>query len=243
MIQMIFLAALAHAQSADEIIAKARAAQKVRNSIQQMKMVLVSKSGSTRERRFEMRVRKDADALRSYVRFSYPTDVAGTQLVLVDHPETVDEQLLYMPALRRTTRIAGRARSGSFMGSDFSFEDLEVSDASDATHVLAEQTETTWIIDTTPGEGSSYTSIRSHISKSDSVPRMVEFYKSGTQIKQLEITSTEQDGSTVVPMHTIMKNLSRGTHTELTVESYRLNVSAEELPDETFTAGFMERSG
>ena len=40
-----------------------------------------------------------------------------------------------------------------------------------------------------------------------------------------------------------MKNLQRGSQTELIVESYRLNVPPEEIPDETFTAGFMERSG
>lgn len=243
MIALLLFAALAQAQTADEIIDQAKKAQRVSNGIQQMKMVLVSKTGSTRERRFEMRVRKDADVVRSYVRFSYPTDVAGTQLVMVDHPDKVDEQLLYMPALRRTNRIAGRARSGSFMGSDFTFEDLEISDPGDATHTLVEDTGDTWVIDTTPGASSSYERIRSHVSKSDSVPRQVDFFKNGEAIKQLEITATELDGSTVVPTHTVMRNLQRGTRTELTVESYRLNVSPEEIPDETFTAGFMERGG
>ena len=116
MIQLLLLAALAHAQSADEIIDKARSVQRIDNGVQQIKMVLVSRSGSTRERRFEMRVRKDEGVVRSYVRFSHPTDVAGTQLVMVDHPDQVDEQLLYLPALRRTNRIAGRARAGSRPG-------------------------------------------------------------------------------------------------------------------------------
>jgi len=243
MIQLLLLAALAHAQTADEIIAKARKAQRVDNGIQQMTMVLVSRSGSTRQRKFEMRVRKDAGVVRSYVRFSYPTDVAGTQLVIVDHPDKVDEQLLYMPALRRTNRIAGSARSGKFMGSDFSFEDLEISAASDATHTLVEDTSETWVIDTTPGASSSYGRIRSHVSKADNVPRRVEFFRKGVAIKQLEILSTEVSGSTVVPTHTVMRNLQKGTRTELVVDSYRLNVPAAEIPDETFTAGFMERGG
>jgi hypothetical protein len=243
MIQLLLLATLAHAQTADEIIDKARSVQRIQSGIQQIKMVLVSRSGSTRERRFEMRVRKDEGVVRSHVRFSHPTDVAGTQLVMVDHPNQVDEQLLYLPALRRTNRIAGRARAGSFMGSDFSFEDLEISDASGAIHTLVEQTEQTWIIDTTPGPGSSYDRIRSHISKSDSVPRRVEFFKAGVAIKQLEVLATEVNGSTVVPTHTVMKNLQRGTRTELVVEWYRLNVPEEEIPYETFTAGFMERGG
>jgi len=243
MIPMLLLALAAHAQTANEIISQAREAQRVHNGIQQMKMVLVSRSGSTRQRQFEMRIRKDADVVRTYVRFSQPTDVAGTQLVMVDNPNQVDEQLLYMPALKRTNRIAGRARSGSFMGSDFSFEDLEISDAGDATHALAEETAETWVIDTTPGSDSSYDRVRAHVSKSDKVPRRVEFFKGGVSVKELVISKTEMDGDTVVPTHTTMKNLQRGTQTELIVESYRLNVPAEEIPDETFTAGFMERSG
>jgi hypothetical protein len=243
MIQLLLMVALAHAQSADEIIAKAKEVQRVQNGIQQLQMVLVSRSGSKRERKFEMRVRKDDDVVRSYVRFSHPTDVAGTQLVMIDHPNQVDEQLLYMPALKRTSRIAGRARSGRFMGSDFAFEDLEVSNASDATHTLVEDTGETWVIDTAPGSDSSYDRIRSHVSQSDYVPRRLEFFKKGVATKVLEIRKTEVSGSTVVPTHTVMKNLQRGSQTELIVESYRLNVPPEEIPDETFTAGFMERSG
>ena len=110
-----------HALTPEEIIDKAGDVQRVDNGIQQMHMILVSKNGSKRERQFEMRVRKDGDVVRSYVRFSHPSDVAGTQLVVVDNPDRVDEQLLYLPALKKTNRIAGKARSGSFMGSDFSF--------------------------------------------------------------------------------------------------------------------------
>jgi len=233
----------AWAQSANEIIDKAREVQRVQNGIQSMKMVLVGRTGSTRERRFEMRIRKDGDVVRSYVRFSYPTDVAGTQLIVVDNPDRIDEQLLYLPALKRTNRIAGKARSGSFMGSDFAYEDLEVSEAADDQHTLAEDGADVWIVETTPSAGSSYSQIRSHVSKSDYMPRLVEFYRKGEAYKRLTITQTEKDGGTLVPTHSVMENLQRGTQTILEVESYRLNVPATEIPDETFTAGFMERNG
>ena len=44
------LISLAYGQTADEIIEKARQTQRVDNGIQQMKMVLVSRNGATRER-------------------------------------------------------------------------------------------------------------------------------------------------------------------------------------------------
>ena len=170
--------------------------------------------------------------------------MAGTQLVIVDNPDKVDEQLLYLPALKRTNRIAGKARKGSFMGSDFSFEDLEISDSSAAKHSLVSEDEKVWVIDTQPAEDSSYGRIRSHVSKNDYVPRLVEFFDQNDQPKKrLEVLKTTEDKGTIFPIHSVMKNLSKNTSTEMTVTEWRLNVGAEEIPDETFTVGFLERNG
>ena len=240
----ILCSPLAHAETAESIIDRARDAQRVNNGIQQIRMVLVSKNGSTRERTFEMRVRRDGDVVRSYVRFSQPSDVAGTQLVMVDHPDTVDEQVLYLPALKRTNRIAGRARKGAFMGSDFAYEDLEVSDAASSTHTLVTEDERVWVIDSIPGSDSSYGRIRSSVSKSDMMIRLAEFFDAkGQAVKKLEVLETATDNGVTIPTKSVMTNLRRGTKTEMHVSGYRLNVPAEEIPDETFTVGFLERNG
>jgi len=248
MFRILLLALLtsgvSHAETATEIIERARDVQRISNGIQQVQMVLISRNGSERERHFEMRVRKAGDQVKTYVRFSKPTDVAGTQLIVIDHPNQSDEQLLYLPALKRTNRIAGKARKGSFMGSDFSYEDLEVSDAKDATHTLISQDDTVWVIDTTPGADSSYGRIRSTVSKSDFLPRTVEFFDSKDQPKKtLEILETASENGTIIPTHSVMKNVARGTATKMTVSEWRMNVPASEIPDETFTVGFMERNG
>ena len=234
----------AHAEDAEAIIAAARKVQRVDNAIQQIEMVLISRNGSRRARGFEMRVRRDQARVQTYVRFSKPTDVAGTQLIVIDDPGRSDAQLLYLPALKRTNRIAGKARKGSFMGSDFSYEDLEVSDATDASHTLVSSDESVWIIDTTPGPDSSYGRIRSTVSKSDHLPRLVEFFDKKDQAKKtLSVLETATEGGTVLPTKSVMRNHSRGTSTELTVTQWRLNVPASEIPDETFTVGFLERNG
>ena len=41
-----------------------------------------------------------------------------------DDPVRDDDQWLYLPALKKTKRIATGDKSGSFMGSDFSYADL-----------------------------------------------------------------------------------------------------------------------
>ncbi len=240
----VLLLAPARAETAESIIERARSVQRVENGIQTMEMVLVSRNGAERTRTFEMRVRKDGERVQSYVRFSKPADVAGTQLIMVDHPDSADEQLLYLPALKRTNRIAGKARKGAFMGSDFSYEDLEISDAADAQHVIVSEDENSWTIDTTPGSDSSYSRIQSVVSKTDYLPRMVKFYDGkGQHKKTLEVLETATDKGTVIPIRSVMRNEPRGTATRMNVSAWRLNVDASEIPAETFTVGFMERNG
>ena len=236
----------AWALSADEVLDKARAAQRVDSSIQQIRMVLVSKNGAERVREFEMRVRKDEDVVKSYVRFSHPSDVAGTQLIIVDSPDRADEQLLYLPALKRVNRISGKARSGSFMGSDFAYEDLEFSNSSGTNNTLISEDDASWVIDTTPGEGSSYSRLRVHVAKEDYLPRKIEYFdKKGQALKVLEVTETRRDeaAQVVVPVNSQMRNLIRGTSTRLELVEHQLNVPAEDIPDETFTAAWMENHG
>ena len=48
----------------------------------------------------------------------------GTALLIHAHRESADDQWLYLPALKRVKRISSSNRSGSFMGSEFAYEDL-----------------------------------------------------------------------------------------------------------------------
>jgi outer membrane lipoprotein-sorting protein len=235
---------VALADTVDEIIDSARDAQRIDSSVQEIRMTLVSRSGAERVREFELRVRKDGEVIKSYTRFTHPKDVMGTQLVMIDHPDTPDEQMLYLPAFQQVRRIAGKARSGSFMGSDFAFEDLEISDARGVNPQLISENDTTWVIDTSPAEDSSYSRIRLHVTKSDYLPRKVEFFdQKGEALKVLSVLETAKDGDTVLPTRSEMKNLQKGSRTIMEITSHELNVPVERIPDETFTQTYMERNG
>ncbi len=227
---------------AEDVIAQARAAQRVDRSVQTVEMTLEGK-GPPRVRAFELRVRRDADGLvRSWTRFSAPADVAGTQLVIVDHPSRADEQLLYLPALQRTNRIAGKARSGAFMGSDFAFEDLEISGAEAAKHTLQSESAAAWVIETVPGPDSSYGRLVVTVDKGDKLPRKVLFHdKAGAHIKTLTVAEVKLQDGVPVPVLSVMEDHRKSTRTRLTVKSVRLQVPESDVPDELFTAAGMER--
>ena len=90
-----------------------------------MTMVLRDRQGreSVRQMRFKvLEVQGDGD--KSLFVFDQPRDVQGTALLTHAHVNTQDDQWLYLPALKRVKRISASTRSGSFMGSEFSYEDM-----------------------------------------------------------------------------------------------------------------------
>jgi hypothetical protein len=162
---------------------------------------------------------------------------------VVDRPEVRVELLLYFPALQRVNRISGKARTGSFMGSDFAFEDLELSGGEGVTHKMVSENAEFWVIDTVPSPDSSYGRLRTTVRRSDDLPLKVEFFdKKGAALKVLEVTEWRVEGGQSIPVVSVMKHLQAGSSTRLVLLEHRLNVPKTELPDEIFTAGYLERN-
>ena len=89
------------------------------------KMTLRNSQGaeSTREIRGKaLEVNGDGD--KSLTIFDTPRDVKGTAFLSFTHTLKSDEQWLYLPALKRVKRISSSNKSGPFMGSEFSYEDI-----------------------------------------------------------------------------------------------------------------------
>ncbi|MFK5985845.1 MAG: outer membrane lipoprotein-sorting protein [Pseudomonadota bacterium] len=91
----------------------------------EMKMTLRNKSGqeSIRDIRTKnLEIKNDGD--KGLTIFDRPRDVKGTAFLSFSHPLGNDDQWLYLPALKRVKRISSKNKSGPFMGSEFSYEDL-----------------------------------------------------------------------------------------------------------------------
>lgn len=90
-----------------------------------MQMVLKNQHGETSTREMDIKSMEQLDdGDKSLTVFNSPKDVQGTAFLSFSHPNSDDEQWLYLPALKRVKRISSGNKTGSFMGSEFSFEDL-----------------------------------------------------------------------------------------------------------------------
>ena len=88
-------------------------------------MTLRNKQGEETVRYFRgktLEVANDGD--KTLFIFDSPKDVKGTATLTFSHKVGPDDQWLYLPALKRVKRITSENRSGSFVGSEFAYEDL-----------------------------------------------------------------------------------------------------------------------
>ena len=92
-----------------------------------VKLLMTLKNRHGQESRRKMRTRTlevKGDGDKSLIIFDTPRDVKGTAMLTYSHKTGDDDQWLYLPALKRVKRISSSNKSGSFMGSEFSYEDL-----------------------------------------------------------------------------------------------------------------------
>jgi hypothetical protein len=95
------------------------------NFTAQQVMVLRNKQGQESRRQLRVQVLEVPDGGdKTLFVFDEPRDVQGTAFLVHAQRDSADDQWLYLPALRRVKRINSANQSGSFMGSEFAYEDL-----------------------------------------------------------------------------------------------------------------------
>jgi hypothetical protein len=91
----------------------------------ELEMTLVNAHGDKIVRKMtNMTTETKNDGDKSIIEFEWPADVKGTRMLSWTHKKGDDDQWLYLPSIKRVKRISSRNRSGSFMGSEFAYEDL-----------------------------------------------------------------------------------------------------------------------
>ena len=110
-------------------IAKIRKARDTgwNDSVSKTTMTLRNRHGDESVRKMRLKsleIQNDGD--KSLLIFDQPRDVKGTAFLNFSHTTKPDDQWLYLPALKRVKRISSRNKSGPFMGSEFSYEDLGI---------------------------------------------------------------------------------------------------------------------
>ena len=177
---------------------------------------------------------------RVLIRFTYPNDIKGTAFLVWEHPESEDERFLYLPALGRTRRIAGAEAQDSFVGSDFTYEDISGREFDDYTYSMVEQDATwnapdgqrvpAWRIESRAKNAQSrFPRVVSTIRKDNFVVVHADIHNRRDErqkiydVRRLDVVQSIWTLSDIV-----MTNTAEQTHTEMSMKSARYNTGLTE---------------
>ncbi len=91
-------------------------------------------NGSTTSKFLRIKNLEGDQGDKSLVVFDRPADVKGTALLTHAHLDQANDQWLYLPEMRRTKRITSDSRNKSFMGSEFTYDDMTFNDLTKYTY-------------------------------------------------------------------------------------------------------------
>ncbi len=111
------------------------------NSISQMKMTMIDKSGKKRIRDLKTFTKDKGEDKLKLMFFLTPADVKDTSFLTYDYEDSNkdDDQWLYLPELQKVKRIASSDKSSSFMGSDFTYSDMTSKNVQDYTYKIMKE--------------------------------------------------------------------------------------------------------
>jgi hypothetical protein len=223
------------------------------NQTADLEMVLIDKAGNRRLRALK-RFSKDKgrDSL-SILFFVSPADVKDTGFLTYDYDQSGkdDDQWLYLPALRKTKRIASEDKSGTFMGSDFNYSDMTKPDLEKYDYTLKREVDVegvkTWEIESVPR--AETTSAETGYSKSVAWVRQdnyisiraVRWVHKSTRMKFFQLKKLERIDGIWTPLELDMDTREGRETVHRTVLSFRNVHYNQPLNEEFFTIRQLEK--
>jgi len=245
--------ALADDPKAREIMQKVDDRDDGDNMTNEMEMILVDKNDKKRVRKLFGFTKDKGKDTYGILFFLHPADVKDTGFLTYDYddPDKDDDQWLYLPALRKTKRIATRDKDGSFMGSDLNYSDMTKSDLEDYDFKLIKEIEVkgvkTWAIESIPRtkeviDETGYKKALVFVRQDNYVIiRAARYTKSGGYIKYVDVKKLEQiDGIWVsTETHVTKKKGKKTVHkTILKLNDVKFN---QDLDYDLFTVRRLEK--
>jgi len=212
------------------------------------KMILRDRSGTANVRDFiALALEMKGDGDQTSIEFETPLDVRGMTVLTHAHRAGDDDQWLYLPAASRTRRITSGSRSGSFAGSEFSYEDLVGATVEKYTYdFLREEPcpgaaeRMCFVNEQRPKDPESgYSKMIAWLDTQDYRGYKVEYYDRGGALMKTLISSDFRtfDNKYLRPMKMVMTNHRTGKSTVMQWASYDFTIKLTKNDMEAFSLG------
>ena len=231
--------------SGTEVMTRVEQREIGKDETSQVTLTLFTKEGQRRERKLLLQRKGKADQKKVLIHFLSPADVRGVGFLVWRHPGKDDDRWLYLPDLHMVRRIAAADKRGSFVGSDFVYEDIAGRDVDQDQHALTGSEsiggKDCYVVKSVPLDSRSaeFEHKVSWIRKDNFVVVQEMYYDhQGNPLKKLTIDILEKIQEIWTMRKQTMLNLQTGHYTVVTWDKVKYNTS---LGEEVFTERYLSR--
>jgi hypothetical protein len=197
----------------------------------QMDMLLVDAAGHESHRKLVRREIEDPVIPdKTLGVFLEPADVRGTVMLTFEQSYGSDEQWLYLPSLKRTKKINAENKSGAFLGTEFSWEDIATRELTKYHYRYVRDDGNDWVVVRVPAyQFSGYSQQITWVDKNNYQTVKIEYYdKKGDLLKTQVLDQWEQyNGHYWRARRQEMTNQVNHKKTVMQMSPYRMDIGLD----------------
>jgi outer membrane lipoprotein-sorting protein len=245
-ITAVLCAGTIFAQDAASVMQAAKDRIKSDTMSSRSRMVITAKNGGTTERVIDQYSKDAANGYaRTIIVFQSPATVKGTRFLTMDNAAGKSDQWIFLPGLGKVRRIASSESGGSFMGTDFSYDDMSLMDRNvgdDMHSFLREEAldgSACYVIQSVPKDSDfQYAKTLAWVDKSNYRTYKMELYnKRDTVEKLMEMSAYKDIQGRDTPTQTKVSTVSAGTSTTIYMDIIKYD---DPIPEGVFTTAYLE---
>jgi outer membrane lipoprotein-sorting protein len=210
-----------------------------------VKMRLITKEGKERIREMTM-LRKNykGGEQKYFIYFFQPADVRDMTFMVHKYPARDDDRWLFVPAINMVRRIAAKDKASSFVGSDFTYEDVSGRDPEEDAHEFLREEALNgrdcYVVKSTPRAGDMDWSYKlTWVDKENFLPLKEEYFdRRGEPYRVFTADEVKDVGGFPTVTRRTMENLQSGHRTEVAFLKTEYDIG---IKDSLFSERFLRR--
>ncbi|MEA1981252.1 MAG: outer membrane lipoprotein-sorting protein [candidate division Zixibacteria bacterium] len=247
MVGLAIFAPTVSSQDAAEIMKKSHLAYfyAADDGVSDVHMSIVNKRGKERVREFIMLRLDETDGgtQKYYTYFKKPSDVSRMTFMVHKDPESNDARWIYIPSVDLIKPISADDKNSSFVGSDFSYEDVSGRHWSEDNHKLIKDSTIdgadVYVIESIPKEEyDGFAHKYSYVDKKTNLPLREEYYNKKDKLVKIFRAEKIEDISGILTITVrSMENVKKGGKTTVSFSEIAYN---QGLKSEYFTERYLK---
>jgi outer membrane lipoprotein-sorting protein len=209
------------------------------------RLVISAKDGSTSEQLIDQYSKDGPNGVRMVIVFQRPVNVAGSRFLTMDNSSGGSDRWIFLPALNKVRRVAASESGGSFMGTDFSYDDISSADRDinlDNHTFVKEETLNGveyYVIQSVPKDSNyQYSKTITWVDKTNYLIYKSEMYnRRGALAKVMEMSNFKDVQGRLTPIQTKISTIAAGTSTTINMDIIKYD---DPIPERVFTTAYLE---